>query len=99
MEILTAILCGQTRFKDMLSAVKGISEKVLSDRLRQSADDKLIEEQDCYGYPPRVEYRLKTQRNQSDVLNIEGSKLSGAKADDRQPIWSNWQPFSVEVTH
>ena len=30
-EILTAILCGQTRFKDMQTAVKGISEKVLSD--------------------------------------------------------------------
>ena len=26
-EILTAILCGQTRFKDMQPAVKGISEK------------------------------------------------------------------------
>ena len=52
-EILTAILCGQTRFKDMLSVVKGISEKVLSDRLRQLADDKLIEKQECYGYPPR----------------------------------------------
>lgn len=57
-EILTAILCGQTRFKDMLTAVKGISEKVLSDRLRQLADDKLIEKHECYGYPPRVEYRL-----------------------------------------
>lgn len=57
-EILTAILCGQTRFKDMQMAVKGISEKVLSDRLRQLADDKLIEKQECYGYPPRVEYRL-----------------------------------------
>ncbi|MBQ3770271.1 MAG: helix-turn-helix transcriptional regulator [Prevotella sp.] len=57
-EILTAILCGRTRFKDMLTAVKGISEKVLSDRLRQLADDKLIEKQECYGYPPRVEYRL-----------------------------------------
>ena len=57
-EILTAILCGQTLFKDMLSAVKGISEKVLSDRLRQLANDKLIEKQECYGYPPRVEYRL-----------------------------------------
>ena len=57
-EILTAILCGQTRFKDMQTAVKGISEKVLSDRLRQLADDKLIEKQECYGYPPRVEYRL-----------------------------------------
>ena len=57
-EILTAIICGQTRFKDILAVVKGISEKVLSDRLRQLADDKLIEKQEYYGYPPRVEYRL-----------------------------------------
>lgn len=57
-EILTAIICGQTRFKDILAVVKGISEKVLSDRLRQLTDDRLIEKQECYGYPPRVEYRL-----------------------------------------
>ena len=57
-EILTAIICGQTRFKDILAVVKGISEKVLSDRLRQLADDNLIEKQEYYGYPPRVEYRL-----------------------------------------
>ena len=57
-EILTAILCGQTRFKDMLSVVKGISEKGLADRLKQLVDDRLIEKQECYGYPPRVEYRL-----------------------------------------
>ncbi len=57
-EILTAILCGQTRFKDIVTVVKGISEKVLSDRLRQLADDKLIDKHECYGYPPRVEYRL-----------------------------------------
>jgi len=57
-EILTAIICGQTRFKDILAVVKGISENVLSDRLRQLADDRLIDKQECYGYPSRVEYRL-----------------------------------------
>ena len=57
-EILTAVLCGQTRFKDIMASVKGISEKVLADRLRQMAEDKLIEKQECYGYPPRVEYHL-----------------------------------------
>ena len=57
-EILTAILCGQTRFKDILAVVKGISEKVLSDRLRQLVEDRLIDKQECYGYPPRVEYQL-----------------------------------------
>ncbi len=34
-EILTAILCGQTRFKDIQEAVHGVSEKVLTERLRQ----------------------------------------------------------------
>ena len=57
-EILTAILCGQTRFKDIQEAVHGVSEKVLTERLRQMQDDRLIERHECYGYPPRVEYRL-----------------------------------------
>ena len=57
-EILTAILCGQTRFKDIQEAVHGVSEKVQTERLRQMQDDRLIERHECYGYPPRVEYLL-----------------------------------------
>lgn len=57
-EILTAILCGNTRFKDILTAVHGLSDKVLTERLRQMVDDRLIEKHECRGYPPRVEYRL-----------------------------------------
>ena len=57
-EILTAILCGQTRFKDIQEAVHGVSEKLLTERLRQMQDDRLIERHECYGYPPRVEYLL-----------------------------------------
>ena len=57
-EILTAILCGNTRFKDILTAVHGLSDKVLTERLRQMVDDRLIEKYECRGYPPRVEYRL-----------------------------------------
>ena len=57
-EVLTAILCGNTRFKDIQEAVHGVSEKVLTERLRQMQDDRLIERHECYGYPPRVEYRL-----------------------------------------
>ncbi len=57
-EILTAIVCGQTRFKDMQAAVHNISEKVLTERLRQMLDDRLIERHECYGYPPRVEYEI-----------------------------------------
>lgn len=57
-EVLTAILCGDTRFKDIQQAVHGVSEKVLTERLRQMVDDRLIERHECYGYPPRVEYRV-----------------------------------------
>lgn len=57
-EILTAIICDNTRFKDILAAVHGISEKVLTERLHQMLDDRLIEKQQCYGYPPRVEYQV-----------------------------------------
>ena len=57
-EILTAIICGNTRFKDIQEAVHGVSEKVLTERLRQMQEDKLIKRHECYGYPPRVEYQV-----------------------------------------
>lgn len=57
-EVLTAILCGNTRFKDILTAIHGLSDKVLTERLRQMVDDRLIEKHDCRGYPLRVEYNL-----------------------------------------
>ena len=57
-EILTAILCGNTRFKDILTAIHGMSDKVLTERLRQMVDARLIERHECRGYPPRVEYSL-----------------------------------------
>ncbi len=57
-EILSALLYGSTRFKDIQADVHGISEKVLTERLRQMTDDHLIERTECYGYPPRVEYRV-----------------------------------------
>ena len=50
-EILTAILCGNTRFKDILTAIHGMSDKVLTERLRQMVDDRLIERHECRGYP------------------------------------------------
>ncbi len=57
-EVLTAIVCGNTRFKGIQEAVHGVSEKVLTERLRQMQEDKLIERHECYGYPPRVEYQV-----------------------------------------
>ena len=38
-EVLTAIVCGNTRFKDIQEAVHGVREKVLAERLRQMQED------------------------------------------------------------
>lgn len=57
-EILTAIVCGNTRFNAMLEAVCDISQKMLTVRLRQMQAHCLIDRYECYGYPPRVEYRV-----------------------------------------
>lgn len=54
-EILTAILCGNVRFKDILSSISSLSDKVLTDRLRQMVADRLLVKKELYGYPPRVE--------------------------------------------
>lgn len=57
-EILTAILCGNVRFKDILSSISSLSDKVLTDRLRQMVADRLLVKKELYGYPPRVEYEV-----------------------------------------
>ncbi len=67
-EVLTAIVCGNTRFKDIQEAVHGVSEKVLTERLRQMKEDKLIERHECYGYPPRVEYLVTEHGKQLFVI-------------------------------
>lgn len=41
-EVLTAIVCGSTRFKEILASVHGLSDKVLAERLRAMQDDRLI---------------------------------------------------------
>lgn len=42
-EILTSVLRGNLRFRDLLAINPGLTDKVLSNRLAQMVDDKLIE--------------------------------------------------------
>ena len=42
-EILTAILCGNTRFKDILTAIHVLRDKVLTERLRQMVLSQITE--------------------------------------------------------
>ena len=46
------------RFNELLRDLDGISQKVLTDSLRQMLDDGLVFRHDYHELPPRVEYRL-----------------------------------------
>ena len=49
---------GRTRFRDLRTAVEGISGKVLTDTLRDLERDGLVSRQVYAEVPPRVEYEL-----------------------------------------
>lgn len=46
------------RFNELLRDLEGISQKVLTDSLRQMIDDGLAYRKDYHALPPRVEYGL-----------------------------------------
>lgn len=46
------------RFNELQRELDGISQKVLTDSLRQMIDDGLVYRHDYQELPPRVEYRL-----------------------------------------
>lgn len=46
------------RFNELQRDLDGISQKVLTDSLRQMMDDGLVYRQDYHEMPPRVEYGL-----------------------------------------
>lgn len=56
--ILYHLYCGDKRPRDLLQILEGISQKVLTEQLRQLEADGLIERQVYSEVPPRVEYRL-----------------------------------------
>ena len=46
------------RFNELQRDIEGISQKVLTDSLRQMIDDRLVSRQDYQEIPPKVEYGL-----------------------------------------
>lgn len=56
--ILYHLYCGDKRPRDLLQLLEGISQKVLTEQLRQLEADALIERHIYNEVPPRVEYRL-----------------------------------------
>jgi DNA-binding HxlR family transcriptional regulator len=56
--ILDALMEGPQRFCEMTAAVEGLSDRVLSDRLRELESEGVIERIVYPQIPVRVEYRL-----------------------------------------
>jgi DNA-binding HxlR family transcriptional regulator len=56
--ILRAMLAGNTRFSDIASTVPGLSDRLLSERLKELLSEGLIERTVEDDGHPRVEYQL-----------------------------------------
>ncbi len=85
--VIRALMAGTCRFNHLLAGIPGISDRVLTERLRELESEGLVERLVDPGPPVRVSYRL-TQLGQSlrPVLrNIESwarRELIGAKPGD-----------------
>ena len=56
--ILRNLLARPWRFNELQRDLEGVSQKVLTDSLRQMIDDGLAYRRDYHEMPPRVEYGL-----------------------------------------
>ncbi|MEX1102812.1 MAG: helix-turn-helix domain-containing protein, partial [Dehalococcoidia bacterium] len=56
--ILRAMFSGRTRFSDIASAVPGLSDRLLSERLKELESEGLVERCVYPDTPVRIEYRL-----------------------------------------
>jgi DNA-binding HxlR family transcriptional regulator len=56
--ILRALLSGTTRFSDIQSAVPGLSDRLVSERLKELDSEGIVERVVIPDTPVRIEYRL-----------------------------------------
>ncbi|MBF9131636.1 winged helix-turn-helix transcriptional regulator [Plantactinospora sp. S1510] len=71
LELLFVLSHGEARFTDLVEAVPGVSRRVLTERLRQLADEGLLRRQVVTGPPIRISY----------ALTDRGAGLRGALAE------------------
>lgn len=70
--ILTYLLThNKLRYSELKEKLTGISEKILSSKLKELEQDRLIEKIEYDGFPPKVEYSL-TENGYSlkEILNL-----------------------------
>ncbi len=67
--ILSAMLMGATRFTDIIHAVPGLSDRLLSERLKELESNGIVVREVHPETPVRIEYQLtKKGRDLNDVI-------------------------------
>lgn len=56
--IIMAIMKGNYRFKDLLDWNPGLTDKILSQKLKILIDDQIVEKVTMNSYPPATEYHM-----------------------------------------
>lgn len=88
--ILLALTRGATRFSEILSAVPGLSDRLLSARLRQLADAGLVERTVVPTTPVQVRYALTAKgaelMSSLGAIVDWGSKWNVGAADERSAV-------------
>jgi DNA-binding HxlR family transcriptional regulator len=92
--ILRELFAGTKRFGELSRGVPGISQKMLTQQLRQMEQDNLVQRKIYAEVPPRVEYSLtEIGRSLSPILDamhkwgtkyrmLNGKKGTGKKKED-----------------
>lgn len=72
--VVRSLLAGRHRFVDMRADVPGISDRLLSERLRELENEGIVERRVVPGRPPRNEYYLTAKgENLGDVVRAISS--------------------------
>ncbi|TAM56258.1 transcriptional regulator [bacterium] len=67
--ILRALLAGEHRFHELLATIPGLSDRLLSERLRELEEQAIVERSVDPGPPLRVSYRITAKgRELSDAF-------------------------------
>ncbi|MBO8193295.1 helix-turn-helix transcriptional regulator [Streptomyces oryzae] len=56
--VVRELLCGPHTFSELAAALPGLSDKILTERLRQLADAGVVHRDRLPGWPTTVRYRL-----------------------------------------
>ena len=80
--ILCHLSFGKHRFSELRGAIPDISQRMLSQTLKELERDGLISREEQAGMPPRVEYDL-TQIGESYIEPLQSMMSWGARYKDR----------------